>query len=97
MSEKQKFYEKFKKNKNSKKEKQSHHKKQKKMTVQPVQENLQNHQNHQNKKNYQKKDNANDYSLQNSLFSTKNIPYDTKKILEDFDQLVHAVRPLNRR
>ena len=56
-----------------------------------------NHQNHQNKKNYQKKDNANDYSLQNSLFSTKNIPSDAKKILEDFDQIVQTVRPLNSR
>ena len=56
-----------------------------------------NHQNHQNKKNYQKKGNANDYSLQNSLFSTKNIPSDAKKILEDFDQIVQSVRPLNSR
>ena len=97
MSAEQKFYEKFTQNKNTKKEKKTHHKKQKKMTVQPVQENLQTHQNHQNKKNYQKKGNANDYSLQNSLFSTKNIPSDAKKILEDFDQIVQSVRPLNSR
>lgn len=29
------------------------------------------------------------------LFSTKNIPSDTQKILEDFDQVIQGVRPLN--
>ena len=111
MSEEQKFYQKFTQKKASKKEKQSFSKKEKSIkqyssqicqsgnktkTTQSKQDAFQQNQNNKNK-NFPKNINLNDYKLQNSLFSTKNIPYDTKKILEDFDQIVQAVRPLNSR
>ena len=111
MSEEQKFYQKFTQKKASKKEKQSFSKKEKSIkqyssqicqsgnktkTTQSKQDTFQQNQNNKNK-NFPKNNYLNDYKLQNSLFSTKNIPYDTKKILEDFDQIVQAVRPLNSR
>ena len=107
MSEKQKFYEKFTQNKNLKKEKKSYPKKQKNIKVQPIQEKQSNKKIktvqtkqeffQQNQQNQQKNNYTNDYELQNSLFTTKNIPSDAKKILEDFDQIVQTVRPLNSR
>lgn len=104
MSEKQKFYEKFTQNKNSKKEKKSYPKKQKNIKVQPIQEKQSNKKTKiiQTKQeffqqNHQRNNYTNDYELQNSLFTTKNIPSDAKKILEDFDQIVQTVRPLNSR
>ena len=111
MSEEQKFYQKFTQKKASKKEKQSFSKKEKSIkqhssqicqagnktkATQTKQDAFQQNQNNKNK-NYSKNNNLNDYKLQNSLFSTKNIPSDAKKILEDFDQIVQSVRPLNSR